>query len=175
MKPRLDLSKTSRFSIWESGGWDSNSKRSIGGSAIIVGGPNGEKLPICFDVNPKQYTTQCAFFADIGQVLAAAYLNQDDNKKINVSLELARIDQLTTDLVQGEAKPFAKLQTLWVHREMASPNTLDTIYQSYDPSKESHRLEYQNLIKLAIKKAFTPLDEQYWFWGIPRTNQNSNL
>lgn len=174
MKPRLDLSKTSRFSIWESGGWDSVSKRPPSGTAIIVGGPNGEKLPICFDVNPKQYSTQCAFFANIGQVLAAAYLVEEGNQ-INVSLELARIEQLTTDLVQGEAKPQAKMQILWVHRELVGVDALDSVYRAYSVDKDSHRPEYQNLIKLAIKKAYHPLGDQYWFWGIPRANQPSNL
>jgi hypothetical protein len=166
MKPRIDLGRTSRFIIWEGGGWDGK-KKIPSGTAIIVAGPDGEKLPICFDVNPKMYATQCAFFANVGQTLAAAYVTPSGTQ-FNVSLELARIEALTTDLVQGEAKVRPVLKTLWVHQELVDPTDIYEVFNRYDPTKDSHRPEYQNLIKVAVNKSCTPLDQQSFFWAIPR-------
>lgn len=173
MKPRIDISKTSRFIIWEGGGWDGKKKqRQPSGSAIIVAGPDGEKLPICFDVNPTMYSTQCAFYANINQMLVAAYVTSE-GMSFNITIELARIEELTTDLVQGEAVAKPKLKTLWVHRELVAPAEVYEVYRKYDPTKDGNRLEYQNLIEVAVNKACTPLDQQSFFWAIPRPQRET--
>ena len=168
MKPRIDLSRKSRFIIWESGGWDgTTNKRSPSGSALVIGGPDGEKLPICYDVNPRRNVYQCAFFANIGQMIAAAFVTTE-NAKFNVSLELARIEELTTEMVQGTATPAPKLKMMWIHRELVDGENVHEVYKKYDPEKEFHRPEFQNLLKVAVTKACTPLDEQSFCWAIPR-------
>ena len=171
MKPRIDLSKTNRFTIWESGGLDMKRIPPLG-TSIIVAGPDGEQLKIAFDTNPRENVTHCAFFAEIGQVLACCFLNHTqytpDTGELNVSLELARIQALTTELVQGEAKAVAKLQTLWVHRESTDNKRLLGLADRYDPTVEGQRPEYQNLLRRALEKANVPLKEQRFFWAIPR-------
>jgi hypothetical protein len=170
MKIRLDLTKTNRFAVWESGGWDASKKPPFG-NAIIVAGPDGEKLKIAFDVNPRENITQCAFFAEIGQTLASCYITCTDDGKRNVTLELARIQALTTELVQGEAQPTPKLQTLWVHREVVGEDVENAdLPLNYDIRKDGQRQEYQNLLWVAIQKALTPSNEQKFFWAIPRTS-----
>ena len=169
MKIRLDLTKTNRFAVWESGGWDASKKPPFG-NAIIVAGPDGEKLRIAFDVNPRENITQCAFFAEIGQTLASCYITCTDDGKRNVTLELARIQALTTELVQGEAQPIPKLQTLWVHREVVDALEVQALHRCYDVRKEGQRQEYQDLLQVAIQKAGTPAHEQRFFWAIPRSS-----
>lgn len=171
MKIRLDLTKTNRFMVWEAGGLDTNRKMPIC-SSVIVAGPDGEKLKIAFDVNPRENITQCAFFAEIGQVLAACYVTYIpglvNGPQRNVTLELARIEQLTTDMVQGEAKAVPVLQTLWVHRELIDVDKVLDVVNRYDASKDGHRDTYKNLLKVAVEKALTPLIDQHFFWAIPR-------
>lgn len=176
MKVRLDLTKTNRFTVWESGGWDAT-RRPPFGNSVIVAGPDGEKMKIAFDTNPRENITQCAFFAEIGQTLAACYITSTSGEKdagLNVTMELARIQLLSTELVQGEARPVTKLQTLWVHKELVlSDLSLPGVVLNYDIRKDGHRLEYQTLLSVALEKALTPLSEQRFFWAIPRTpNQN---
>jgi hypothetical protein len=176
MKIRLDLTKTNRFAIWESGGWDSSKKNrnSIFGTSVIIAGPEGERLKIAFDTNPRENITQCAFFAEIGQIVAACYVElppevNDNSQERLISLELARIQQLTTDLIQGEARAIPKLQTLWVHRQPVSLKDALHVADSYDLTKEGHKEDYRNLLRVSIEKAITPLNSQRFFWAIPRT------
>lgn len=170
MKARVDLSNSNRFTVWESGGW---AEAKGFGSAVIVAGPQGEKLPVIYDVNPQQNVHQCCFMAEIGNILCESYIKKADQpvdgKDLILSLELARIDTVTTALVQGVAQPRLTLKTLWVHREMATRATAMQVAESYTQDTEFYRDEYLNLVKLAIEKSLLPGPKQRFFWAIERS------
>jgi len=159
--------------VWEAGGLDTRKQPPLSNS-LICADANGEKLKIAFDTNPRENITQCAFFAEIGHILAACYINQvqdpdtGSNSKSEVTLELARIQQLTTTLVQGEARASCVLQTLWVHREVVPNDQIQSLVNRYDLTKDGHREEFKTLLGVALEKAVTPLNEQRFFWAIPR-------
>lgn len=169
MQPRIDLSKNSRFTIWEAGGW--NESKGFG-SGLVVAGPNGEKLPVIYDINPRANLHQCCFVAEVGQVLVEAYIKKADTpidgRDLIVSLEIARIESITTQLVQGNAQPKVNLKTLWVHRAMATAKTAEAISDDYAADADFYKEEFHDLLELVIEKALTKPNSQRIFWGIPR-------
>ena len=71
MNPRVDLSKTSRFTIWESGFFNLTTQH---GSAHIIANEDGEPLDMLFSADPTKYQHNCCFPASANQIVAYAHL-----------------------------------------------------------------------------------------------------
>jgi hypothetical protein len=166
MKPRIDITAQNSFAIWESGCW--RDKERIG-RATLVCGPSGEKLDVIFDNNPATATFHYLFFAEIGQVIATAFIREVGQSKYQYDLALKRIDALTIEPIQGNPVARAKTEFLWKLKQMGGPNAGTLIHESYKPDRMGFNEDYLLLIKTAVQKAFTAQEEQKLFWGTPRT------
>lgn len=167
MKPIIELSDTNRFVVWESGFWNQDKNF---GTGVLVAGPNGEELPVIFDRDPTKGLKHGLMLAEVGGFLVGAFVRVTD--KTFVQIEVMKISGLNTPVVGGEITPKADTKNLYIGRMTIPP---DTSLNEQQISKILAKLpkmaelpQAKRLVKLAIKKALTPLDEQGIFYGIPR-------
>lgn len=169
MKIRTDLSSSGRFTVWESGGWHRDGKY---GSSVIIASAQGDRLDVIFDTDPHQNVTHACFFAEQGLLVAGAYLRPTSDPHVfNGQVGLYRISELTTSIIQGQAKPRANTELLWLR----SVNNIDSTVGKNLPrlenvSEELHAAQ-ANLLSVAFQKAATKSNEQKIFWGNPRVNR----
>jgi hypothetical protein len=167
MKPRIDISNQNNLTIWESGRW--NEKQNVG-RAILVAGPEGEKLNVVYECDPTGATNyHYLFFANAEQIVASAYIKKLDDNRYKYDLELSSIVSLTTNAIQGESVASAKLKSLWTLKQIGKDtNFSPLIDKSYTPDRLGFRKAYRDLLMSTVQKALTPSEKQKLFWGIPR-------
>lgn len=171
LRIRTDLSKSGRFTVWESGGWQKK-RDSEWGSAVIIGGINGEALDVLFDVNPTLNVTHACFYAEQDQMVATAYLRPGDTPgKYKATIGLYRISELSSHLVQGNPTPKAETKLIWTTSMRSTDDSIcDRLPARLDGDSELHE-QAVHLLKLAFEKARTPPENQRIFWGNPRASQ----
>lgn len=169
MNPKFHISNSKSFTVWETGCWYPNRKN---GSAIIVAGPQGEKLQVIYDADPLRTPMPALFFAEVGQVLAGARVRQNGNM-LTYHLDLLRIKSLVVKQVQGRPVPTAPdPDILYMSQKQTRVDTpIDKILEDVPdlPSLPNAR----ELMYLAIEKAQTPLESQRVFYGIPRATEQA--
>jgi hypothetical protein len=179
MKPRIDLTDKGSHAIWESGRW--NQEQALGRSTLIAG-PDGEKLSVVFDSDPKKTNFHYLFFANPQQVVANAFVRAQRVEGYTLpgafssykyDLELLRIDTLTNEIVQGASVPRATYSTLWTLRQFGSADFEEMVDRSYNDSRIGYKRVYRDLVLEAIRKALTPAEDQRLFWGIPRNTSRT--
>lgn len=170
LRIRTDLSKSGRFTVWESGGWQKR-RDSSWGSAVVIGGVNGEALDVLFDVNPTTNVTHACFYAEQEQMVATAYLRPGEAPgKYKATVGLYRISELSSPLVQGTPTPKAETKLMWTTAMRSTDDTVCDRLPKLSMSDEVHAAAIR-LLKLAFEKASTSPENQRIFWGNPRAAQ----
>lgn len=170
MTPRIDISAQNSFTIWESGSWDSSKKL---GRSTLVADIEGEKLNVIFDTNVTNSNFHFLFFANIGQVIATAFIRQRKENEFQFDLELRRIESIATVPIQGNPVARANMTSLWMAKSVGPRDAYQMVSSAYTPDRIGYRKPYRDLVLCAIEKAFTKSDDQHLFWGIPRVARDN--
>lgn len=171
MKPKIELTEQMNFAGWESGYY--NPKYNVG-NAVLIAGPEGEKLKVIFDRPASRLVYEkhhFLFIMGVGNLIAQAVVNKvhrhGGKPKYRVRLALNRVSALTTETVQDQQLPTADTTLLWAyqgeHESHQDVMRLD-YYSKVVGFSEAHKA----LLQAALEKAFTPRDQQRLFWGEPR-------
>jgi hypothetical protein len=171
MKPILDISNKSSFTVWES-----CVQRPTFSSSVIVGNHEGDKLQVIYDKDPTKTSTHALFYANVGNILAGCFIDKKSGPgKYVAKLELAKITELRTKPIQGNTVPVAVMETLHMaslHIDAQHALDLDKMLESYE-----HRASIPHalsMLRASIEKAMTPPEKQQLFWGLPRVRNNED-
>lgn len=168
MKPILDISSKSSFTVWESCVW-----RDAFSSSVLVADHETNKMQVIFDKDPTRSSTHALFYANTGNILAGCFISKGKRPREMdiVRVELMRMENLITKQVQGHTVPEAKLSPVYLSSiamrvEYDVEPKFDQLLGAYEdrPSLPHGR----QLMENAIRKAMTSPDKQKLFWGIPR-------
>lgn len=177
MKPLLDISAKNSFTVWESCVW-----RQDLSSSVLVSDQDTNKMQVIYDRDPSRSSAHALFYANVGNVLAGCFIKKSrraDSPSV-IRIELVRVENLTTKIVQGHTNPEAKLTPIWLTNASGLINfdlepeaaALDELLRGYidQPSLPNAR----EMMKQAIMKAMTPPSKQHLFWGIPRQKEQDD-
>lgn len=163
MKLKIDISRHSQFTIWELGGWNPGYQF---GTSSIIAGPKGEPLQVIYERDPTKNLLHFLFFAKTGMIAATCYVKQAPDGYA-FTLSLGRITELRTELVQGQPRAKADVETLFACRKDVEDTTnLESLLDGVEfPASVPNARE---LMLHAINKALRPASDQKLFWGVAR-------
>jgi hypothetical protein len=165
MKPRIELSKSKNFVIWESGSYNPKIRE---GNGLLVGGPLGEKRQVIFDVNnPKKTNDHYLFFAEVGMTVAnCRFQSTLDSEEIKVAFSLLRIKSLSLISTSAVNTEFEKI---WAAEFSCSLfEVKDKLHDLYADCSEWDNTNYLDMLQEAYGKASCSKQFQRLFWGLPR-------
>ena len=169
MKIRTDLSSSGRFTIWESGGWHRDGTY---GSSVIIANADGSRPDVIFDTDPQQNVTHACFFAEQGMLVAGAFLRPTAKPGVyNGQIGLHRISELTTTIIQGQARPKAVTELMWLRSVNNMDETVGKTLSRLENTSDDLYAAQVNLLTVAFHKAASKSEDQKIFWGNPRNNR----
>ena len=178
---QVKLTDKSNFLIYESGKYIPGTGF---GDAVLVAGPQGEKLQASFQ--PANRTLQqAAFFGAVGQVIVEVFLRTtskqadtgDANEEYEMTISVNRVQSLGTKLVQGRIVGDVSTEALWVARftgtRESAVNNIDVAYTQ--DTALGYAIDIKEMIKCGIQKALTLPTEQKMFWGTKKPRPERSL